>query len=158
MYALYEEYMQLFNALGCFLLGFLSSYCFNVFQTYSTLKPTVITITSSVHTPLVEQSAKAHSNPILSRAKKLLLKLSNIYDNHKRKEYENTVCLLKAKVPQHIIDRVPSNLLADLQKAVDKSPKEYSFAAYYAMEFLKKYSVDDEVVIDWLSNHYDIEL
>ena len=139
MYALY--------ALGFFLLGFVSAQ-FLLRNNTKDIKPACTTSTMP--------AAQTSSTP--SPSKLLLFKLTEIYDDHKKKDYDDTVYRLKAKVPQYIIDRVPDKLLADLQKAIDKPPREYSFAAYYAMEFLKKYAVDDEMVIDWLANHYKISL
>lgn len=139
MYDLYVWYMQLFHALGCFLLGFVSIYFFN-----------------SLKHIFIPTSPRVDS--VTNRSKMLMMKLSDICANHQKKEYEESMRLLKEKVPQYIINRIPPHLLVDLQKAVDKPPKKYLFATNYAMQFLKKYSVDDEVVIDWLSKLYEIDI
>jgi hypothetical protein len=150
-------FIPIVSTIGGIIIGAGTAYAFKEFkfdtQNYVCVNDTTKTATKTQlcceHSPTIQTS---------SQNKLLMNKLSNIYDNHTKKEIETTYQALQLCVPAHVLERIPKNLWCDFKKAIDNSPKEYSFAAYYAVEFLKKYTFDEPNVIEWLCKQYDIGL
>lgn len=91
-------------------------------------------------------------------SKQLLDKLSKIYNDHQNKQYEDSELIVKSKVPQHVFDRIPKELVIEFNDAIQNSPHEHSFAAFYGIKFLNKLKKDDEILIKWLADYYGIDL
>lgn len=137
-------YSQLLTyLLGSFICGFITSYWLQPFITKQPTKDGYI---------CSSQDDQA------SLSKRMQQELHKIYNDHEKKKHETTLRFLKENVPQDIIKRIPEKLYSDFQSAIEQPPRDYGFAAYYAIQFLEKYNLNDEIVINWLANKYHIEL